>query len=616
MFGLQSIRAYFPLFTWWGGRRMTPIQMSIFLVATFGSILLAPWGLRLLGGRITLALAIGGLILLRTLIQIVEHPLVNLIMAAMAVALLGWLTYLCCQGTYNRPAKGAIPNLVLALPLAIGLDTAIRTLLWSYDLVWHRTASTRLVTLLLAIIAVALLWGEVRSQKYAFSLGALHYPAWLPIELGLWFYLALNLTQNPAALSAATGLTDIPAHLLVNTLNLAGVLLCIVTASEVGGRLTAIGTGITLVLGIIFLKYQMGPAWLWFVLISLASWTILGWSLSGVTDISHALINPKWSAWAVSAGFLIFLGGSLYEWYLDIPQMHIVIAAALVLISVWTTRHYLLPCTPNLKSLVLISIPPLSLALLMVLIWGIEAHSSRLTPSWPRANHLRIMTYNIHQGLNAADQVDLPNIAEAIAKQHPDVVALNEVNRAQCSNGYLDTLLFLSHYLKMPYVFGPNWRDGQYGNAILSRYPILDSSNYHYTHNSTEIRGVLQVTIQTPTGPITFYATHLDHIEGPNNVRLAQVNELLHLWDERPRSIILGDMNARPKTREIQQIITSGFLDAWTIGGSPDTSTTWHARTTNRIDYIFFTPDLHLRRVWVPQTRASDHLPVLAEFES
>ena len=78
---------------------------------------------------------------------------------------------------------------------------------------------------------------------------------------------------------------------------------------------------------------------------------------------------------------------------------------------------------------------------------------------------------------------------------------------------------------------------------------------------------------------------------------------------------LLGDLNAGPDKPELQAIYDAGFIDALAATGQDDVFTFWDPVPTpgRRIDFIFTTPDLALSRAWAVQTRASDHLPVLAE---
>jgi endonuclease/exonuclease/phosphatase family metal-dependent hydrolase len=165
----------------------------------------------------------------------------------------------------------------------------------------------------------------------------------------------------------------------------------------------------------------------------------------------------------------------------------------------------------------------------------------------------------------------------------------------------------------MRYAFGANYQDGQYGNALLSRYPILGWDNLHYAHNTTETRGLLRALVQVPGGPVAFFVTHLDYIERPDDARAEQVAEALAVWGRAPRTILLGDLNAEPHAPEMQGIYQAGFLDALRATGQEDVFTFWDATPSRRIDYIFLTSDLTPVRAWVVKSRASDHLPVLAD---
>lgn len=133
--------------------------------------------------------------------------------------------------------------------------------------------------------------------------------------------------------------------------------------------------------------------------------------------------------------------------------------------------------------------------------------------------------------------MDIQAIARVIALENPDVIVLNEVNRARASNGFVDTLPLISRRLRMTYVFGANHRDGQYGNVVLSRYPILEWDNTHYARNTTQVRGLLRVVVDAPGGAVTVLATHLDHLEDYWHARAEQVAQALALWGGAPRTI-------------------------------------------------------------------------------
>ena len=75
-------------------------------------------------------------------------------------------------------------------------------------------------------------------------------------------------------------------------------------------------------------------------------------------------------------------------------------------------------------------------------------------------------------------------------------------------------------------------------------------------------------------------------------------------------------MNATSETPEIQQINTAGFVDMLKVTNQEDVFTFWDPVPVPgyQIDHIFVSPDLEFGEAWVPQTRASDHLPIVVEI--
>jgi endonuclease/exonuclease/phosphatase family metal-dependent hydrolase len=416
-------------------------------------------------------------------------------------------------------------------------------------------------------------------------------------------------------LAAATGWDYGAAHLAVNVYAAVGAVVTVWVAgwSTLQRWYWALVGGSILVLSLAFLMAGVGPGWLWVGLVAINSWAALGEVLTS-TARSGPLRSGLWRSSLVTfvtlsmmlALIIAVIGYSLL-W------MTAVAGAVLSLAAFWATRVEAGRDRGVLRDrLVLVGGGALGV-LVTVALWVLLSRPPQADEMVPIDRPLRVMTYNIHHGLDAGFGMDLEAIVDVIAAEDPDVVVLNEVNRARLTNGFVDTLLLVSKRLDMPYVFGPNLPDGQYGNAILSRYPILEWENIHYTRNTTEVRGLLRAVIQAGTQPITFLATHLDHIEGPEHVRAEQVREALDQWMGDPRVVLLGDLNAEPDAPELQGIYDAGFQDVLAVTGQDDAFTFWEPEPSRRLDFIFLTPDLPLVRAWVVPSRASDHLPVLAE---
>jgi endonuclease/exonuclease/phosphatase family metal-dependent hydrolase len=164
----------------------------------------------------------------------------------------------------------------------------------------------------------------------------------------------------------------------------------------------------------------------------------------------------------------------------------------------------------------------------------------------------------------------------------------------------------------MPYtVMGPA-TDPVSGNAILSRYPILDGGYGDLPLlNALVGRGYVWAHLDLGAGETLWViCTHLD--SGDAEVRIGQVAALLERWPARPRTILLGDINAGPSSREIEMLLDAGYLDAWPETGHGPGST--YANRV-RIDWIFHSADLLAGEVAAMESQASDHLPVVATID-
>ena len=96
-----------------------------------------------------------------------------------------------------------------------------------------------------------------------------------------------------------------------------------------------------------------------------------------------------------------------------------------------------------------------------------------------QSKNIRVMSYNIHHGRGTDDKIDLNRVAKLINDWSPDLVALQEVDNITSRSNYMNETDTLSSKTKMFSVFGKNINvfGGEYGNAILSKYPIIHWEN-------------------------------------------------------------------------------------------------------------------------------------------
>ena len=172
------------------------------------------------------------------------------------------------------------------------------------------------------------------------------------------------------------------------------------------------------------------------------------------------------------------------------------------------------------------------------------------------------------------------------------------------------------------YGVASHWANGlKFGNALLSRYPILEERCFRLPDGgSGESRSLLYALTDTPYGKLPVFVTHLNWKFHQGNVRLAQVAHIAErisaLVPETPAllpPVLMGDFNAEPEADEIRflrglhtyQGKSVFFGDAWLFGGDGSPGHTFardndyaapHREYSRRIDYIFVRgPDAELR---------------------
>lgn len=204
----------------------------------------------------------------------------------------------------------------------------------------------------------------------------------------------------------------------------------------------------------------------------------------------------------------------------------------------------------------------------------------------PKSFTLRILTYNIYHGETTDGRVDMDLFASIINEVKPDLVALQEVDKNAKRTGVIDITEELSKRtgLKGHFVKHRDFQGGEYGNAILSRFPVTDIDvieGYKSTPNGITIP-CARVKLAKKT-EIVFNCTHLSTRLGD---RQAQANQLMdyYVQGDRKPMIITGDLNAEPHHDEIKMLLET-FAEA-------DTSyaNTFSTRTglVKKIDYILY----------------------------
>lgn len=247
------------------------------------------------------------------------------------------------------------------------------------------------------------------------------------------------------------------------------------------------------------------------------------------------------------------------------------------------------------------------------------------TPMRKGSGDLRVLVYNIHAGKDASGVDNLERVAAVVREAAADLVLLQEVDSMTTRSGRVDQLLVLGGMLGMHRAYGRtiSYQGGGFGNALLSRHPIVAHDLIPLPHDSTETtpagqareaRGALVASVRAPGVPLHVVVTHLDASRDDRwrrreSVRLVQIVDSLRRAGG--HVILGGDMNSTPESAA-QDVIRRGALqDAWTMCGTGPEYTFPAAAPAKRIDYLYLTGRATCDEARVLGRLASDHRPLL-----
>ena len=247
---------------------------------------------------------------------------------------------------------------------------------------------------------------------------------------------------------------------------------------------------------------------------------------------------------------------------------------------------------------------------------------------------VRLVTFNTHHGVGPDHRHDLPRLAAVLASVDADVICLQEVDRYYGERSDdVDQALLLSRALDMQLAWGPAIdRPGpgdpprrQYGNAVLSRLPIL-VSDVHRLPGAGEPRVALRTMVELDGGALWVTGTHLTTRSAEE--RAAQVGALADLHTEPMETgVVVGDFNARPDAPELG-VLRQRFTEAWELAPQRSDQAGWrfwhadHGDTfpasapRKRIDQVWVSPGIAVAAAQVLDAEgASDHLPFVVDLE-
>lgn len=229
------------------------------------------------------------------------------------------------------------------------------------------------------------------------------------------------------------------------------------------------------------------------------------------------------------------------------------------------------------------------------------------TPS----NRVRVMTWNIHGALGRNPRFDLDRVIALVRRHEPDIVALQEVDSRRAREAHVGDPFDVLQEALGSHGIGAKTvvtTDGEYGQALFSRWPLLNTEIHDLSYPEREPRRAICVDVATPGGLLRVIATHLG----------------LSLHERRSQAIALLKMLGRLD----RPTVALGDFNDWFWAGSVRRSLARALPGFSRHrTFPSVLPLLHLDRVFLFPASAliatrtdrearhiSDHLPVIADL--
>ena len=562
---------------------------------------------RAAGARIAIAGALGLQAILQVVIQVV-HP-IPIVLPALAVvfALISWTLLL-----HAFRAKGSEQGAIFALAVVLGLilDTAIDGLFVTWGYSWQTGLPPVIAAILLSLALLAVIPGTVKDLEPAgceLTFGQ----TFALVALGPFIFLQIQFLQNIAFADSAAGLS-LPAGIAVI---LAGELFAIVLmivnlGSANTGALIRGLLGIALIVLAWFVTDLHGPAVA--VVLVLAS-AITGPLLASA--LSRGGAPFKASTWrtsvAVGIGSLIFVMVS-FAYQIDItnplPFSNRILApgCALILAIAAVGKN---PSEVRVPK-GLIAVP---LAFLIVIPVGIALTTPASALIQGDGRSLRVMSWNIHSAIAADGMLDPPGLAAQIRAANPDVVVMQEIARGWTIAGTTDEAAWLARDLGFEFAWA-GAADGQFGNLLLSRYPIVSAQAVPLPfgdgpQHRSFVKGVISIGGGTE---VTVLGAHLESTTPKTHAD--QVIYMLADVAGAPRTIIAGDMNMQPTNADRLLFAKAGYHSAQdSTGHGSESSALSPNFPGDRPDWIFGTEAVMFTDFQIGYSIASDHLPLITK---
>jgi endonuclease/exonuclease/phosphatase family metal-dependent hydrolase len=234
-----------------------------------------------------------------------------------------------------------------------------------------------------------------------------------------------------------------------------------------------------------------------------------------------------------------------------------------------------------------------------------------MRPGVRRAVPSIVATYNIHRAVGRDGVFDPERVGEVMAEFDAHVIALQEVQHGAAGR---DLIRLFRDRLGAEAVSGVTMlrRDAEYGNVLLTRYPVLSVARHDLSVPPHEPRGAIDAILDCGGWHLRVLATHLGLVPYERRYQVRRLLATLDAHAELP-TLLMGDLN---------EWFLWGRPVRWLhmqFRRTPAPATFPARRPVFALDRLWVRPRAMLERLAVhasPLARvASDHLPLVATLD-
>jgi endonuclease/exonuclease/phosphatase family metal-dependent hydrolase len=230
---------------------------------------------------------------------------------------------------------------------------------------------------------------------------------------------------------------------------------------------------------------------------------------------------------------------------------------------------------------------------------------------------VRIATYNIHRCRGMDRRVVPGRIIEVLRGINADVIALQEVIGAGPQRPGQAEEIGASLGMGWVMTCVRTLRQHQFGNVVLSRFPIVHHSQYDLSWRTCEPRMCQRADIDVNGQVLHIYNVHLGTAVLERRYQAGRLASFVHDRRIAGPKVILGDFNEWMKGLATKTL--SSLFESVDISQHLKRRRTYPGLfPVVHLDHIYYEGRVEVRSVEMPRTRqalmASDHLPLVANF--